>query len=49
MLKYNDSFNFVAGHKIFENGDVIHQSMPVNFNYTIMDFAVWNYSWPNIN
>jgi len=49
MLKYNDSFNFVAGHKIFENGDVIHQSSPVNFNYTIMDFAVWNYSWPNIN
>ena len=49
MLKYNDSFNFVAGHKIFDQGDVAHQSMPVNFNYTIADTAVWNYSFPIIN
>lgn len=48
-LKYNDSFPFVAGHKIFNQGIVVHQSMPVNFNYTIADTAVWNYSFPIIN
>jgi len=28
---------------------VVQQSLPVNFNYTIADAAVWNYSFPIIN